>query len=688
MANHEKHIDDLLRDALGDHTEMPPSGAWAGMEDMLANADGAERIDNVLHGALADYTEVPPASAWADMETRLTNADGAEHIDDMLHGALGDYTEVPPAAAWIGMEKMLDEKPSRRRPFAWFWYAAALTGVLLVAYMFLDKNENSTSYRNKATSGAVVTTPAPQIDNATNNETVTPKVQEKIPENVVAPKTVHKEAKKETPVTAPQHKQAQEQKAAPVVKNETPAQKVQDTPKEEPQVAQQVPATPVSTETVSKQQDSVQQKDDIAAAMNKRGSGTVMNVIKSRYADSMKQVEKELAKQQEEKAAIDTTVATAPVIAATSDTIIDVAKEETTIQPDTISVIAKEAIDKTEENMVVKQDAIPGSEIKVPVEKIEFEEPETVVNVNTATADPEKGSLAGFIGPSPNAESYTNAWSGIGAGAPYKIRLPLQLDVFMKLGMETGTSQYKANKYVFAPSIQARLSDRFSLIFQPAFKMGNVNFSGIGREEKFYHIESSYMDTIITPPVVSWNAQGIPSERKTANYYYQETYDSIGVSHALNSSRVMEAEAPLMLSYKLTKDLAVYGGPVVGFSNMLQIDEKINRYKTETRRDTISYLVEGPKAVPGSTPIREVFTYEGKKFSEYQPAPYANSSVNKIRFGYMLGMSYNYKRFSADLSVQQNLSRLNYIPNAAVKNIYLQPYTRFMIGYQLNNRKK
>ena len=33
MANHEKHIDDLLRDALGDHTEMPPSDAWAGMEE-------------------------------------------------------------------------------------------------------------------------------------------------------------------------------------------------------------------------------------------------------------------------------------------------------------------------------------------------------------------------------------------------------------------------------------------------------------------------------------------------------------------------------------------------------------------------------------------------------------------------------------------------------------------------------
>ena len=72
---------------------------------MLANADGAERIDNVLHEALGGYTEVPPAFAWSDMETRLDNADGATQIDDVLHGALGEYTEVPLCCCMAGYGK-------------------------------------------------------------------------------------------------------------------------------------------------------------------------------------------------------------------------------------------------------------------------------------------------------------------------------------------------------------------------------------------------------------------------------------------------------------------------------------------------------------------------------------------------------------------------------------------------------
>ncbi len=695
MANHEKHIDDLLKDGLGDYSEMPPFGAWEDMETRLANADGAERIDNVLYGALGDYTEAPPAFAWEDMETRLDNADGAVHIDNVLQSALGDYTETPPASAWVDMETMLDEKPSRRRPFAWFWYAAAVTGVLMVAYMFFGKDESHTARRGASTSEIIAPIPAPQTNNTVTNETVPPKAEEVATNNVVIPnavqKEVKKEVKKETVAPAPQHKQVQ-QTPAQVAKNdipeqkgnETPAQKIEDTQKDQPQVAQQVPVTTVTPETVAQQKDTVPQGDDIASAINKRGPGTVMNVIKSKYADSMEKVEQELAKLEQQKIANDTTGVTPPVIAATPDTNIELAKETAPASPDTITALAVDAINQTEQNMIVKQDAIPGSIVKIPSGTVVFEEPEDFRRVNTKTADPEIGSLAGFIGPRESALSYTDAWSGIEAGAPFKVRQPVSLDAFMKFGMETGV---KANKFVFAPSLALNLSDRFSLVFQPTIKSGKVNFSGISNPRSYYAIESSYMDSLKSF-TTGHNSAGFIFDSVRSTYFYQETYDSLVISHNLRSTTLMEAELPLMLSYKVSKEFSVYGGPLVTYSNMLQIDEKKDVYRQAIRRDTISYAVSVASEAPSGTPIREVFTYGGKNISEYVPAPYANATVNKLRLGYMLGISYSHKRFSADLSVQQNLSRLNYIPNAAVKNIYMQPYTRFMIGYQLNNRKK
>jgi hypothetical protein len=684
MANHEKHIDDLLRDALGEYTEQPPTGAWTDMEAKLD--DGKTVIDLFFAEALSDYTETPPANAWAGMEAKLG---GKTEFDHAFMEALGDYTEAPPANAWADMEARLDRKPQRRRGIIWFWSAAALSGLLAVGYFFMGNNENHSAHRQ-----AEVKT------EAAIPETNTP----------AAPSTV--EVKTETPVTIPpQTAKAQEApKHTPVVEKTTPKQEVpvvaekQEAPaqnniqKEEPQ-AQQMPA---ENKDVATQNDSAHAKvnvDDIAAAIRRRANSTVMIVKKSRYADSMAQVEL-IAKQKEEEAAKaqpEPAIVQAPVIAATVDTIKEVAKEEAIAKPDTISAIAMEAINQTEKNMEVKQDAIPAAQITEPVEKAVFEMGGVAAKVaETSTNDPEKGSLAAFIGPVEDTEVYAGTSSSATSGditePIVKTRTPLKMDWFLKTGYETGLNKQTVNKFVFAPSIQIGITDKIGIILQPTIKSGKVNYSQVGNSKSYHDITFEDHDSVTNQTHVT-SAQGITTTTVTFGYYYLQTYDSLVVSHRLASRSVIEAELPVLLSYDLGKNFSIYGGPVVSYSNILQINKDVQSYGSFTKMDSVKF--EGQKLggnikQPTAPAIADVLQYNTPEIAEYNNsayqtfAPNTSSAQNKIRMGYMLGATYNYKRLSADITVQQNLSRMNYIANQGVKSIYMQPYMRFMLGFKLN----
>jgi hypothetical protein len=682
MANHEKHIDDLLRDGLGDYTEQPPAGAWADMEAKLD--DGHSAIDLFFREALGGYTEQPPAGAWLNMENKLDN--GNAGFDVFFKEALSNYTEAPPVGAWADMEARLDKKPRRRRGIIWFWSAAALSGLLAVGYYFMgDNNEHHSAKRQAEVkteapgTPPVVNVPVPQSKEEVKIETPVATPQNK-------PEPVAQAPIQNTPVT--QKVISQPQAPVAVEKKESPVQKA------EPQVQQ----APVPKQDVVAQNDSAKsiekiEVDDIAAAIRRRANNTVMIVKKSRYADSVAEAEKIAQQKAEEEKAKqpETPVVTPPppVIVAKVDTT-DVPQQAVVVAPDTISALAKEAITETLKNMEVKQDAIPSAQLKEPAEAAIFEMSTLAAKAaETVTADSEKGSLQAFISPEAVAGAYNNMQVKGVLYPEVKARTPMKLDWFVKTGLETGIDKKTANKFVLATAVQLGITDKLSLMLQPAIKSGKVNYSQVSKGTLYHDIKSSYTDSLKTFSITH-NAQGIIFDSVKQTYYYQQTHDSLMVSHNLSTRSILEAELPVMLNYKLGKNFSVYGGPVLTYSTMLSIDEKIQHLGTTTRRDTITYAVQRIGAsvdLPPMKPIDEVMQYNTPNISQYNNAQYLSSNVNKLRMGYMLGASYNYKRLSADITVQQNLSRMNYIANPGVRNIYLQPYMRLMLGFKLNGNK-
>lgn len=675
MANHEKHIDDLLRDALGDHTEQPPAGAWADMEARLD--EGKTLIDVFFSAALSDHTETPPANAWADMEARL---DAKTEFDHAFEEALGDYAEIPPAGAWADMEARLDKKPRRRRGMIWLWSAAAVAGLLWLGYFLVENNEQHSANRRTE-----VKTETPVATPVVNTAVPQPKVEEKVEAPV---EQVAQTPKQQAPVT---HKVIAPRQEAPQVaqQKETPVQKVEP---------QQLPAEP---KDIAVQNDSAEKAkqvnvDDIASAIRRRAKGTVMNLKRSRYADSVAEAEKiaqqkadeEKAKQQEVPTSVVAPVQE-PVVAAKIDSVKEIPNETA---PDTMNALVQDAVNSTLKSMEVAQDAIQPSQIDVPVENA-LTEMGTLASkaAETVTNDPEKGTLVPFIGPVEDTKATAAALAATAGStiedADMIMRRPITFDWFVKTGYEAGLNKKTINKFVFAPSVQIGLSEKVSVILQPTIKSGRVNYSQVSDPRSFRAITHQDHDTLVR--YTNATVQGITTTTATIGYYYLQTYDSLVVSNRLSSRSVIEAELPVLLSYDLGRNFSLYGGPMLTYSNTLKIEEDIRNYGSFTRKDSVKYegqKVGGNLKHPDAPAMGQVLQYNTPEITEYNRAPYQlhNANGNKFRVGYMLGASYNYKRMSADITVQQNLSRINYIANPGVRSLYLQPYMRFMLGFKLN----
>lgn len=693
MADKKLHIDDLLRDALGDYTEQPPVGAW---DDLKSKLDNRHPIDSLFAETLSDYTEVPPVGAWAGMEAKL---DDKQPIDILFSDALSNYTETPPAGAWTDMEARLDGKRRRRPVFIWFWLAAGLAGLLLGSYLLLngDKEENSITQQTEQSTPVQtpVDAPVPAENNkpATDNNIVAaapvkmpqpareePKAPiEQAPKQQVQQIAPQPEPKQETPVAnKPQPEQAPVQEPAAKTENTIQPEPVKDNNVIADKAEEPAKAEPVVV-------------DDIAAAIKKRSAGLVMNIKRSQYADSIAEME---AKQQTP------VVASAPkdsITPAPQQAAIVAKQEEVkAIEPaaqkpvDTMSAIVTQTLQETEKVLQPAQDAIlpANQQIQTPPDAIVFKD---VVDENKA---------ATFIGPMPDTADYT--YNNTGA---YTASLPassesnetangdapeqrgFQADIFFKAGYERGIDKTTLSKFVAAPAVTVKLGKKLGLVFQPAVKVGGVNRKDLNDRQSYHSVQSSYVDSVMEFKQVT-SAQGVPSNFIRTKYLYQQTHDSVVVSHSYDRRAIVEVDLPLMLSYKVANNVSVYGGPVFSFGNMAQVNTQTNTYTGATRIDSVysAYRLLGTSST-GPASVDDVLKYNTKNYNTYKEAAYANAP-SKLRMGYTAGVSYTAKNLSIDFSLQQNLSRLNYIPNAGVRNIYLQPYVRFMLGYKLYSNKK
>jgi hypothetical protein len=264
------------------------------------------------------------------------------------------------------------------------------------------------------------------------------------------------------------------------------------------------------------------------------------------------------------------------------------------------------------------------------------------------------------------------------------MRKPLLIESGIKVGYELGFQHFAANKYVIAPYIEYS-KGRFGLLIQPSFKWARMNHtSNLGSTDVYYNVTNQPR---LVNEVDSIFAQTLTKSR---TLYYEEAHDSIVVRHHIATKSYTELEVPLLLNFKATQNLQVYGGFLMDYTSIVQIqeDRTVNSYT----RDAVvrqEYSTLGPE--PSMPDANSLYQYPGVAYALYSTKGYDNVTSSKLTFGYMLGVNYTIKdKYLIDVSVLQNLSNMNYIPNDKVRGVYTQPYVRISAGYKFlqGNKKK
>ena len=269
------------------------------------------------------------------------------------------------------------------------------------------------------------------------------------------------------------------------------------------------------------------------------------------------------------------------------------------------------------------------------------------------------------------------------ATAKKKVQRPVEMEAGVKLGFEMGFQRYQANKYILAAYLQYGIG-RWALALQPAFKVAhNTHTGSLGDNQNYYSVTNQPYYTQLTDTINPAN------NIRTRTFSYSETHDSIVVGHQIDTKSFGEIELPILFKYKATKSLSVFGGVLLNYSNtVIRIKEDkqvFSRTGNYIYRDSFNANNTAPSVPEAST----VFNYSGIAYAKYTNAGYEDASSMKLRTGYMLGASYTiHDKFMIDVSLQQNLSNMNYVPNEKVKGIYTQPYVRITAGYKLFKNRK
>lgn len=258
-----------------------------------------------------------------------------------------------------------------------------------------------------------------------------------------------------------------------------------------------------------------------------------------------------------------------------------------------------------------------------------------------------------------------------------------KFDFGAKMGYEAGFGSYKANKIVVTPYVQYSIARNISILLQPTVKYATINKTDIGDAQAYYRKGATRLDSnhIYIPSTDTFVVDSI-----IRRYYHSGTYDSISVKSAIGQKRYWEIELPVLLQYKLSKQLSFFFGGSVNFSKVVQIKDELLETNGFTWSDSTIY-----PAAPDPSPRPVVPTgegkvqYNGKPFNEYTGNQYPNITTNPIRVNLMFGVNYHVTdRLFFDLLLQQNVSNLNNIPNKNVRDIYKQSYIRVGIGYRFS----
>ncbi len=254
------------------------------------------------------------------------------------------------------------------------------------------------------------------------------------------------------------------------------------------------------------------------------------------------------------------------------------------------------------------------------------------------------------------------------------------IEAGVKMGYESSWQVGSANKIAIAGYFEKRFSSKFSVMVQPSIKSAVLSSRSIDGTQSFYSVDQK--NTSVTHDSVMTLMMVTPIGYDTVwkrNYTYKQGYDSITKSYAVKGSYI-EFELPILMKYRITDKLSVYGGLNLLYSKTPSIKE----ISTSIRKENITYYsITGILPTPPPDPST-MFSYSGNAISNYKGPLYPENGSGNFRIGYMIGFSYEFKkRWMTDVLIQQAPTKQNvqggYNINTALSNTYF----RLSVGFKL-----
>lgn len=249
----------------------------------------------------------------------------------------------------------------------------------------------------------------------------------------------------------------------------------------------------------------------------------------------------------------------------------------------------------------------------------------------------------------------------------------------IKGGYESGFDNDASKKLLASPYLQYNITPKFSIMLQPAIKAASLNSRSICSPHSYYKAnnDGTLKEQTDSMPVY---VVGLPDTLWLWHYSYSQTHDSIVKTYVTGGTYV-EFELPVLLKYYITKQFSVYGGVNIVYSKLTGVTE--NTYISNPISKTVTGSTGGP--VGGTPPPVSVdITYTGTPYSSYAGRLYPAPQDNLLRFGYMLGFSYEFhKNWLFDALIQQTPVAPNIQAGFNVNNPVSAPYFRLTIGYKL-----
>ncbi|MBE2290185.1 MAG: hypothetical protein IAE95_11565 [Chitinophagaceae bacterium] len=253
----------------------------------------------------------------------------------------------------------------------------------------------------------------------------------------------------------------------------------------------------------------------------------------------------------------------------------------------------------------------------------------------------------------------------------------------LKGGFEMALAGAGSSKIAVSPFLQYRLGKKLSIMVQPAIKGVRQQVRAVGTQGNYYESKSgtgSYK--LVDSALLYLVMTGDTLWRR--NYEYTEKYDSMVKTYKTGGTYI-EFELPVLLRFDVTPKFGVYGGLNMVYSNKQGVREETKVWTDQVARGEVSTLL--PVNAAATLPTTTGLNYTGTPLASYSGPTYPDDRSGLMRMGYMLGVSYEFKkRWLADAMLQQSFVSANVQGGTDLNKPFGMPYIRFTIGYRFGER--